>query len=759
MSGFSRVSISESLRRTIDDIKEIAGQHSDEDIYAMLKDCNMDPNETAQKLLYLDTFHEVKRKRDRRKVRQGTRGGGNQYSSYNSAGGRQLNVRQENCYSSSKGRDSKSSVAVVHKESNKAPAITGSISAANGSSVHELRPQSAEQNKGVSKDTKTDCDDMPKKSQSLRPVTVKQYPNVDPGPTPTSTPTVASTAATARTQGGSLKPKSSQVGNSVGLYSSATDPVLVPSLNPRNPGSVGIIKRETGNQRNAAETSGNPVDDCRMNAVHNVTFGQGVEISHEAESSRLPTSTSHHTAAAAAAKGNQETCLVQPDNAPLKEMPEAVEDPISEQTTSEADIKLHTSARKSVIFPNHLHVPEAFKNSLTFGSLEASLGQNNDSSPSDASFGTNNEVSKEPSVICRPQSSSSISGCSDYHDRPPSPPRVLVDIKPSPENASSGTSLRYDQPKQEMLQPVGGSHNPPVPPTTPDYGLNLIPPVVGPHPAQLEGLETQGGNSNSNSVAQSSSTPSMTQPRGISQSSIAVSPQMFPFLRQTYPPNYIPYNPYFSQLYMPPQNTHQLLSHTAFPHQPSPGNMYMPPTAATSGVKFPVPPVYKPGNVAGNMTHYGISPGYGSYGTSGLGYGSSGPLPPQTSSNDDMAPPELKDKNIYSTIKQNEDLHVLSCASGHDPSALQTNVLYNLPQAQAVAAYQAGHSSYGGMYHHPSQSMPARSLVHQAQPPGAAMEPAVSSYSQPQQPQLLPLPQQQYGQMNWNQKFFNRENV
>lgn len=53
MSEFSRVSVSESLRRTIEDIKEIAGQHSDEDIHAMLKECNMDPNETAQKLLYL----------------------------------------------------------------------------------------------------------------------------------------------------------------------------------------------------------------------------------------------------------------------------------------------------------------------------------------------------------------------------------------------------------------------------------------------------------------------------------------------------------------------------------------------------------------------------------------------------------------------------------------------------------------------------------------------------------------------------------
>lgn len=157
-------------------------------------------------------------------------------------------------------------------------------------------------------------------------------------------------------------------------------------------------------------------------------------------------------------------------------------------------------------------------------------------------------------------------------------------------------------------------------------------------------------------VPSSSSTPSMTQPRGITQSSIAAvstpPPQMFPYLRQTYPPNYIPYNPYYSQLYMPPQQAHQLLSHSGFPHQPSASNIYMPPTAAAPGVKFPAPPAYKPGNIAGNMTHYGISSGYGSYGTSRLGYGSTGALPPRTSNNGDIVGAELKDKNMYSAIKQ-----------------------------------------------------------------------------------------------------------
>lgn len=100
---------------------------------------------------------------------------------------------------------------------------------------------------------------------------------------------------------------------------------------------------------------------------------------------------------------------------------------------------------------------------------------------------------------------------------------------------------------------------------------------------------------------------------------------------------------------------------------------------------------------------------------------------------------------------QNEDLHAL-----RDPSNLQTNVMYNMPQGQAMA-FQAGHNSYAGMYHHPSQTMQTRSLVQSQSPPMEPTVPPLASYSQAQ-PQLLPLPQQ-YGHVNWNQKFLNRENV
>ncbi|KQK19096.1 uncharacterized protein LOC100833454 isoform X2 [Brachypodium distachyon] len=60
-----------TIHSTIQSIKEVVGGHSDADIYDALRESNMDPNETAQKLLNQDPFHEVKRKRDKKRESAG----------------------------------------------------------------------------------------------------------------------------------------------------------------------------------------------------------------------------------------------------------------------------------------------------------------------------------------------------------------------------------------------------------------------------------------------------------------------------------------------------------------------------------------------------------------------------------------------------------------------------------------------------------------------------------------------------------------
>lgn len=47
--GFSAVSAGD--RKLIAFVKEVATSHSDEEIYAMLKECNKNPDEAAQRLL------------------------------------------------------------------------------------------------------------------------------------------------------------------------------------------------------------------------------------------------------------------------------------------------------------------------------------------------------------------------------------------------------------------------------------------------------------------------------------------------------------------------------------------------------------------------------------------------------------------------------------------------------------------------------------------------------------------------------------
>lgn len=100
------------------------------------------------------------------------------------------------------------------------------------------------------------------KKPALLTVAVKQLPNLNPGPTPTPTPTTTSAISAARFDGRNSESRSTHVPPSLnsaavsGVYSSASDPVLLPSLNTRNSGAAGAIKRETGNLRGTADIIG-----------------------------------------------------------------------------------------------------------------------------------------------------------------------------------------------------------------------------------------------------------------------------------------------------------------------------------------------------------------------------------------------------------------------------------------------------------------------------------------------------------------------
>ncbi|KAG7600558.1 UBA-like superfamily [Arabidopsis suecica] len=66
-SRSNAIGIDEKTRKMIHLMKEIVGNHSDADILVALKETNMDADEAVHKLIYQDPFHEVKRKKDKKK--------------------------------------------------------------------------------------------------------------------------------------------------------------------------------------------------------------------------------------------------------------------------------------------------------------------------------------------------------------------------------------------------------------------------------------------------------------------------------------------------------------------------------------------------------------------------------------------------------------------------------------------------------------------------------------------------------------------
>ncbi|KAL8227785.1 hypothetical protein R6Q57_015369 [Mikania cordata] len=72
--------ISPASRKMVISLKGIVDGVTEAEIYSTLKDCNMDPNEAVNRLLSQDHFHEVKSKREKKKVKNTTesrpRGGG-----------------------------------------------------------------------------------------------------------------------------------------------------------------------------------------------------------------------------------------------------------------------------------------------------------------------------------------------------------------------------------------------------------------------------------------------------------------------------------------------------------------------------------------------------------------------------------------------------------------------------------------------------------------------------------------------------------
>ncbi|CAI9088182.1 OLC1v1022438C2 [Oldenlandia corymbosa var. corymbosa] len=773
------------VRTTLRYIKEISQKHSYEDIYSMLRECGMDPNETVQKLLLVDPFREVKHKHSKRRSnvdpgtserrkwmsgvqqREAGAGRGNNYSAYSPIDGgghrRQAPVRPENG-------------GPYHREPNHAVPLAKppSVAASNGNSINE-----PSQGASIAEVRQLG------KSPALQTVAVKQLDSTSRGPTPASTPTTASIVSSGTRFVGEISesqstdlPASLSSAPVSGVYSSASDPVLLPSLNLRNLGAAGTIKREKQNPQCASEFSG-PSCQIELNGGHVSTSGsqegvrtangtsQRVEKSKTSEHSRDSSLLSHDNPSSAAIVEQDDWSLEQvsgPSQVLAQVGNEAqgasmqshskLSDPVLEKEISQLDMKLEglkLSTHQQVIFPDHIQVPEEVRVGLTFGSLDGasvpSKNMNKDSTRVAPSVMIGQDAAGEPPLCDQPAAPAVEGDDSACHTQ--TQPEGMENLSPLEMDAlSAAVPPKSNQLKPDILPHIGGSQYPFLS-AAPVNGFSIVPPIFGHHLLQVEAAEV------ASSVPSTSSSSQPAQPVGTGQNSVAVSPQLFPFLRHPFPSNYVPYNPYFPHLYMP-HGSHQFIGHGGFPQLAPTGNMYMPPAAAT-GVKYPVSPVYKPGANTGNPANFGIPSGYGPYGSSAVGYGIGASITPSGSScSEDLAAPETKDRNIYSALNQNEEPQIWTSVPARDMSSLPGNFYYNFPPGQQVA-FPPSHSGQGSIaeMYHLTQTADAAASTSAQSPPEQQSQPIAGS-AEPEIPPSGGTYQQTHSQNHWNTKLLNR---
>ncbi|XP_073309868.1 uncharacterized protein [Primulina huaijiensis] len=259
--------LSAGVRKTIQSIKEIVGNHSDADIYVALKETDMDPNETAQKLLNQDPFHEVKRKRDRKKESSGhktfaaaetknnvevahipvkynayfdrnaQRGGYRRNAINGDAGaGREFRVVRDNRVNQNASSDSK----LVQSTTSRGEGVIS-----NGPVKRNSTGSSGKQNSPVGQHSSQaldgPADSLAKKTKDTVAGDDSKELHVEKRlPTPSADLRV-------QTKANDSMPYSASSNNSiVGVYSSSSDPVHVPSLHSKPAINVGAIRREVG---------------------------------------------------------------------------------------------------------------------------------------------------------------------------------------------------------------------------------------------------------------------------------------------------------------------------------------------------------------------------------------------------------------------------------------------------------------------------------------------------------------------------------
>ncbi|KAI9079107.1 hypothetical protein K1719_038946 [Acacia pycnantha] len=523
--GGIRAPIPSGVRKLIQNIKEIAGHHSEDEIYAMLKECSMDPDETVQKLLLQDPFHEVKRKKDRRKENLNNREPGESRWKPGTHG----RVRGGG------GRASFSSHHVSHDAVGSKNSDTGKDDGTN--QVTEKSASSLP----ASQETKN----KERSSEANSAPVIANGPTIVASGT-TSSVNPSSSSGGSEGTGASLGGKNS-LGSNLPSDTSNKDKVLAPPNDLRSSGAVGAIRHEVGNQRppddfyaaNLTDNKATTASETVSSSMQGKIIGKSLGVTKNHHSESAPSTTTTHantsnsrpssrpssnysnrsqqllgsqkagsnkewkpkstntiTQGSGPAGSSEATPVLAEETGTLQPAPCVLD---SEEASSKLQRKLEDLrlTQPHVILPNHIFVPDSEKTKFSFGSLGMTFGAHasHASTPdSDKSSTPLSETSQAIEETMDEQSSSQkaavTSEVGDYPDHPQSPTNVPENLPTSEVDVSSSAIQEYNESKQDAALPSGG-HQHSAMQTSPNYSFGFVPPMLGAQLPPFDNSESQ----------------------------------------------------------------------------------------------------------------------------------------------------------------------------------------------------------------------------------------------------------------------------
>ncbi|KAK4269095.1 hypothetical protein QN277_022298 [Acacia crassicarpa] len=802
-----------TVRKTIQSIKEIVGNHSDADIYVALRETDMDPNETTQKLLNQDTFHEVKRRRDRKKEPQSAG-----YKGTSEPQGRTDNVSRGVKFHA----PSERAAQRINYPRNTLPGVSREFRVVRDNRANhiykEVKPpvqhststneQLASSERGSSSDSSNQKSSVARKSSQVPNGPSESHTRYSDDAVSNAIDRQGSTeekqgvSPNAALQSQPVKPSNvhqnsvtvASASSAVGVYSSSTDPVHVPSPDSRSSGAVGAIGREVGVVGVRRHSSDNSLKQSSVpsSSYANSIVGKDVSrsfLNSQYNNRQHQQSVGHQRVSQHnkewKPKSSQKLNVSSPGviGAPIKPVSPAEKSEDIDSETAKLQDKLSQVKifeNQNVIIAKHIRVPETDRCQLTFGTIGTAV----DSSmhqPNCQPIGTaekSNEESVASLSVPAPELTNDVSGSKqvdiqDDHiqstgsDSPASAAAAepqLPDNKESsrPHNLDSYVDVRLVQdnrisyaPSESQLQqdshdmPGFSAYDAPTGYDMPYLRQTTDETVRGQGlPSAQEGY----GSHNSNNI--SPSTIPMVQQPPVAQ--------IYPQVHVSHFSNLMPFRQFLSPVYVPPMPMPGYSSNPPYPH-PSNGNSYllMPGGGShlnANSIKYGVQQ-FKP-------VPSGSPTGFGNF-TNPTGYAMNAPgMVGGATALEDSSRIKYKD-NLYVPNPQAETSEIWIQNPRELPS-MQSPQYYNMPgQTPHHAAYmpshanhasfnaaaaQSSHMQYPAMYHASPQPAAMASPHHHIGPAignnvgvgvaAAAPGAQVGAYQQPQM-----------GHLNWTTNF------